>query len=79
MGPGTVVADALLWHGADERLVKAAIAAFGGQLLPFVARGLMFRLAISNEVAKTRGLAQKQMAGEAAAFARAIGALKKVG
>ncbi len=43
-----------------------------------MARGLMFRLAISNEVAKTRGLAQKQMAGEAAAFARAIGALKKV-
>ncbi len=79
MGPGTVVADALLWHGADERLVKAAIATFGRQLLPFVARGLMFRLAISNEVAKTRGLAQKQMAGEAAAFARAIGALKKVG
>lgn len=78
MGPGTVAADALLWHSADESLVEAIIVAFGRQLLPFVARGLMFRLAISNEVAKTRRATQKQIAGEAAAFARAIGILKKV-
>ncbi len=43
-----------------------------------MARGLMFRLAISNEVAKTRGLAQKLVMGEVNDFARAIGALKKV-
>jgi hypothetical protein len=55
MGPAIVAADALLWHQADESLMRVACEEFGQEFLPFVARGLAFRLATSNLASTERG------------------------
>ncbi|MEU6764013.1 aminoglycoside phosphotransferase [Streptomyces sp. NPDC046853] len=48
-GEAVVVGDAVIWHGAGERLLRDAVAASGPGFARFVARALVYRLVTTGE------------------------------
>ncbi len=75
MGLACVAADALLWHGADESLVEAAVQEFGEPMQAFTARALAFRLAIANLSLRKEKL-QSSLSQEHSNFARVLSILR---
>jgi uncharacterized protein (TIGR02569 family) len=44
-----VVADAIIWHGAGQPLLRTAAALSGPHFVPYVAQAVIYRLATTNE------------------------------
>jgi len=48
-GEAVVVGDALIWHGADEELLRKAASDSGPDFIQFVVRAVIYRLVTSSE------------------------------
>ena len=48
-GEAVVVGDALIWHGADDELLRQAAADSGSDFVQFVARAIIYRLVTTSE------------------------------